>query len=508
MSRWSTPRLSDASHLDIYYSADGGSRWDTVSLGETNDSSYAWVVPPPLSDSCLVRIIAYDLSLNPGQDESDSLFRISDRIPPQVVVVAPNGGEDWGIGEVDTIRWIATDVLGVDSLSILYSTDDGSTWDTVSSGEPNDSTYFWTVPNTPSDSCLMWIVAYDPSLNPGEDMSDSLFRISDQTPPQVTIIAPNGGEDWAVGEEDTISWTAYDQYGVDSVDIYYSINGGSTWDTVSTGEPNDSSYTWTVPPTPSDSCLVRVVAYDPSLNQGLDDSDSLFTISDQTPPQVTVIAPNGGENWSVGEVDTIRWEASDNLGVDHLDIYYSADGGSRWDTVSLGETNDSSYGWVVPNTPSESCLVRVVAYDSTLNQSEDLSDSLFTIYLPGIEELLTELPVPRTFALFHSYPNPFTQATTVPYRLTSAVGGRRTADNVSTCQLINLSVYDVAGRRIRTLVDGNQPAGHYRTHWDGRDDSGADVASGLYLLKLHVSPPPGGHSGTSFTACRKIARVR
>ncbi len=473
--RWIALDNVGVDHLDIYYSTNGGTYWDTVSVGEANDSSYSWTIPPPLSDSCLVRIIAYDQSLNPGEDVSDSLFTISDRTPPQVTVLVPNGGEDWAIGATDTVRWIATDMFGIDSLGIYYSTDGGTSWDTVSTGEPNDSNYAWTIPDTPSDSCLVRILAYDPSQNLGADLSDSLFRISDQTPPRVTVIAPNGGENWVVDEEDTVRWTAYDEYGVDSVNICYSVNGGSRWDTVSTGEPNDSSYTWTVPPTPSDSCLVKIVAYDSYLNPGEDESDSLFTISDQTPPEVTVLVPNGGESWAVGEEDTIRWMASDNVAVDHLDIYYSTDAGSNWDTVSVGEVNDSLYVWMVPSTPSDSCLVRVIAHDPYLNQSEDESDSLFTIYVVGLEEISSELPLPRTFGLSQSFPNPFSYSTSIRYQV-PVDGLPRTA--------VSLAIYDLSGRLVRTLVDTEQGPGYYVVRWDGKDASGYAVASGLYFYRL------------------------
>jgi flagellar hook assembly protein FlgD len=54
---------------------------------------------------------------------------------------------------------------------------------------------------------------------------------------------------------------------------------------------------------------------------------------------------------------------------------------------------------------------------------------------------------------------------------------------------VSLNVYDISGRRVRTLVNGVQserPEG-YRVRWDGRDDAGAGVASGLYFYRM-VSP--------------------
>ena len=51
---------------------------------------------------------------------------------------------------------------------------------------------------------------------------------------------------------------------------------------------------------------------------------------------------------------------------------------------------------------------------------------------------------------------------------------------------VSLSIYDLSGQRIRQLVDEHQQAGHYELEWDGRDASGARVATGVYLYGLRA----------------------
>jgi hypothetical protein len=102
----------------------------------------------------------------------------------------------------------------------------------------------------------------------------------DLTNPTVEVTDPNGGEVLHVGDMFEITWTAADDGGVDSVTIVYSVDSGATYpDTIATGEPNDSSYMWLVPDDPSSSCKVKVVAYDPSMNAGEDESDAVFAIA-------------------------------------------------------------------------------------------------------------------------------------------------------------------------------------------------------------------------------------
>ena len=77
------------------------------------------------------------------------------------------------------------------------------------------------------------------------------------------------------------------------------------------------------------------------------------------------------------------------------------------------------------------------------------------------------------FRLFQSYPNPFREATTIAYE-------------VEQPGPVTLIVYDLLGRRVRTLVDGMQPAGRHYVRWDGRNAGGQPVASGAYFYRIEV----------------------
>ncbi len=121
--------------------------------------------------------------------------------------------------------------------------------------------------------------------------STPLMATADATPPSVAVTAPNGAEMIPAGSQFEITWTATDASGVDSVDILFSLNNGADFDTVSLGEDNDSSYMWTVPTTLSDQCLIRIVAFDPFLNTGQDDSDAVFEIF--APPAVPAMGRTG-----------------------------------------------------------------------------------------------------------------------------------------------------------------------------------------------------------------------
>ena len=79
--------------------------------------------------------------------------------------------------------------------------------------------------------------------------------------------------------------------------------------------------------------------------------------------------------------------------------------------------------------------------------------------------------IPETFTLEQNYPNPFNPETQIRYALSQTVP-------------VRLTVIDLLGRTIQTLVDADQAAGSYTVRWDGRNASGTPVPSGVYLYRL------------------------
>ncbi len=99
------------------------------------------------------------------------------------------------------------------------------------------------------------------------------------------------------------------------------------------------------------------------------------------PPALTVVAPNGGETWKVGNLYSITWDAFGNLGHP-VKIELSRDSGSTWSTITSSTANDGSYGWYPTMPGSTQCRIRIT---STSDPSyTDTSDADFTISSAGI----------------------------------------------------------------------------------------------------------------------------
>ena len=85
----------------------------------------------------------------------------------------------------------------------------------------------------------------------------------------------------------------------------------------------------------------------------------------------------------------------------------------------------------------------------------------------------TPFEPPGVFELNQNYPNPFNPMTTIHYQLP------RTA-------VVSLKIYNLLGQEVRILVDKLQRPGSYTAHWDGRDDQGQELPSGVYFYRLRI----------------------
>lgn len=129
------------------------------------------------------------------------------------------------------------------------------------------------------------------------------------------------------------------------------------------------------------------VQFPPGTNVGtITDRDTTNDpgLSDTTPPQVGITAPNGGEIVDTGSVFNISWTASDDLGVTSQDILLSTDGGATFSPIVSGLAGSvNQYSWTVPlMINKQTARVRVVARDAACNASRDDTDSNFTIWNP------------------------------------------------------------------------------------------------------------------------------
>ncbi|MBI4232912.1 MAG: VCBS repeat-containing protein [Chloroflexi bacterium] len=137
-------------------------------------------------------------------------------------------------------------------------------------------------------------------------------------------------------------------------------------------------------------------------------------------------------------------------------------------------------GWQIVEVPLDSLKTRdpitALSFQGNLEGTFYL-DNIRLVAAPPppitvVEEERTAV-LPQTFSLAQNYPNPFNSETVIHFALPES--GE-----------VELSVYNIAGQEVAVLVQGRREAGIYVVRWDGRDDMGRELASGVYLYRLRA----------------------
>ncbi len=299
--------------------------------------------------------------------------------------------------------------------------------------------------------------------------------------------SPTSGNGWWVAPcLQRSGYIYFGTYGANPAGIFLSRNGGISWDYVS--------------------CGFQFSPISQPLNYGLLalDTNSVIAVQENGiwkldyDINLKVLSPNGGERWDTGSHHTISWIDTSIQGYsnDYVRLEYSIDNGRTWSLIvdSLQSFN-TSYDWMVPPTPSDSCRLKITDADRACSVIADESDSVFRIQsLSSVEETVN---LPREYSMGQNYPNPFNPITRFSFSLPFQSD-------------VNIKVYSVLGQEVATLVDAVEPAGTYSAQWDGKNAQGIGVGSGMYYVKMTASGLMKRHGArdSDFSSVRKILLLK
>ncbi len=175
---------------------------------------------------------------------------------------------------------------------------------------------------------------------------------------------------------------------------------------------------------------------------------------------IRLLRPNGGEVFQDSTQELIRWQKFYPPRCDSLSLFYSTDNGRTYQSIvhSLSSI-DTSYLWTVPNVNSDSCKIKIIAYGPGWQYDE--TDGVFTTSSTGVEE------------------NPPLSALRYSLKVERGINPATTIFSIPTFQRVNLKLYDINGRLIKSLVNQTKEPGIYKI-----DLNAKTLSSGVYLLCL------------------------
>ncbi|HEX2867185.1 MAG TPA: FlgD immunoglobulin-like domain containing protein [Ignavibacteriales bacterium] len=229
-------------------------------------------------------------------------------------------------------------------------------------------------------------------------------------------------------------------------------DGGKTWNTKGTGLPNLST------------TKIAVDSKDPAAAyaafSGYSDGQKVFKTTDYGASWTNISGnlPNVPVNCIlVNKLDNKNLAVGTDLGV-----FTSADGGGSW-----VQNNDGLANVSVADLDYRDSDNRIFA----ATHGRGMFSAQWNFSTTLVDESTQKAP--ESFDLAQNYPNPFNPSTTIKYQIPEAAN-------------VKVTVYDVTGKQVAELVNDYKQAGHYEVSWTGHDNSGHQVASGIYLYTIQA----------------------
>ena len=299
------------------------------------------------------------------------------------------------------------------------------------------------------------------------------LHLGDLLNPTVAVVAANGGEVWFIADSHNLQWTAADNVGVTSVDLLLSRNGTSgPWETIATGIPNSGNYAWTVSGPATNNAILQVVAHDAENNSASDNSDYPFAILGAETG--TLLATFDANPVAAGI--QLRWELGSPGMFSSMVVDRASNAVGPWQRLNLTTTRDGNFYQAV-----DASVVSGQSYQYRLTGLDSKGNTTMLGQISGTAgEAITR------FELTRIAPNPTHDFARVEF-------------TVPVTAPVKVSVLDIAGREVATLVSGPQAPGRHQVVWSG-ELSGHKAVAGVYFIRFEA---PGGIRTT-----RRVSMIR
>ena len=345
---------------NVQLSYDNGESWTLLTENPINSllKQYSFTVPYVESDQCLIRVDWIENSAHYIQ--SQECFTINSSASASQLALNTTSLTKVRASAIYPIKWTSEEI---DKVNLDYSINSGVTWINITESIPaQDGSYDWVIPHNPSTNCHIRISDADkPTLY---DITEELFTIA-----VLDLTVPNGSEVWEAQTEKAIEWNSSN---IGKVNLEYSLNDGATWSTIQNNVLADyEKIVWSIPKISSDYCRVRIT--DTEDQSVFDMNDELFKIR----PQIIIESPKPDDLVLAMSIVKIEWDAIDE--VQNVIIDYSYDGGDNWHPVQHSPITASTgyYDWLVPDTPSNDCLIKISRTD--MSEVYTVSSAPFSI---------------------------------------------------------------------------------------------------------------------------------
>jgi hypothetical protein len=165
------------------------------------------------------------------------------------------------------------------------------------------------------------------------------------------------------------------------------------------------------------------------------------------------------------------YSAGDGTDYDYVTIKYYSNGDTAWVERYNGIGDTADYACAIAVDDSGNVYVTGKSYGS--GTYLDYCTIKYSPKSTDVKDETENREKPSEFDLSQNYPNPFNPTTKIEFTLARS-------------GFVSLNIYDILGRKVRTLVSEHLSSGYKSVIWDGKNDAGKEVASGIYFYQLRV----------------------
>lgn len=183
--------------------------------------------------------------------------------------------------------------------------------------------------------------------------------------------------------------------------------------------------------------------------------------------------PAAGDTLQSDSTNGIIWHSTAAGGVACDSLYFSSDSGSAWSLIGYSDANDTLLPWIAPPVNSSRCYIKVVTITNVGVKRSNLSGK-FVVGPTGVAGRDNDIAANFKSCLLPAYPNP------------ASGRGITFSFELSSIQKASLKIFNILGQQIKLMPMGYLKPGRHAIGWDGNDDNGNKVASGIYYYRLET----------------------
>jgi hypothetical protein len=226
----------------------------------------------------------------------------------------------------------------------------------------------------------------------------------------------------------------------------------------------------------SDGSATDTTSFELTVN-AVNDAPSSFALSEQDSVYITM------DNFDSDSI-VFAWDESADVDDDELTYHFTAELvinnqlTTEYDTTLTANAMKIDYKSVFDEIYAAQAMLAAMEWDVSVSDGVEevmAENGPLTVGINASDAVLTILEelLPKTFALHQNYPNPFNPVTTLRYDLPEQA-------------TVNIIIYDMLGRQVRTLLNQTQDAGYRSVIWNATNNYGKPVSAGVYLYQIQA----------------------